>query len=290
MGERVTPPEAPGPQPKPAKALPRAVNLFRVGTARLPRQSAATEGRAVRRGSGRLGEASLPTAGLLALLLAGCASTRDDRAELRMPQSQQPVVVDGHLDESCYRAAPLLNRLVVAGAPAQAAPSTRVWAFWNPERLVFAFDVTDSDLVAQPPSSREHDVDAQDRVEIFLWSGRSSDRYYCLEVGARGAVHDYAARFYRRFDDAWSPSRWRQAVAPTPQGYQVEVEFSREALEAMGFPLAPGQRFRLGLFRADFRSGASEPAWLCWVDAHTPQPDFHVAGAFGEVILTDRQP
>ena len=126
-------------------------------------------------------------------------------------------------------------------------------------------------------------MDSQDRVEIFLWSGRTNDVYYCIEIGARGAVHDYAARFYRRFDDAWSPARWRFAVTPRKGGYQVEGELSRAALEQMGFRLAPGQRLHAGLFRADFHPGVTEPDWLCWVDARGPQPDFHVAASFGEI-------
>ncbi len=178
----------------------------------------------------------------------------------------------------------------MAGTPGRAAPPTRAWIFWDADRLVFAFDVTDADLVAVPPSPNEHDVDRQDRVEVFLWTGRASDRYYCLEVGARGATHDYAARFYRQFDDGWSPAGWHHAVAPAPKGYQVEIELSREALEHMGLRLGAGERFRAGLFRADFRSGAAEPTWICWVDAHTRQPDFHVAGAFGEILLSDHQP
>jgi hypothetical protein len=56
-------------------------------------------------------------------------------------------------------------------------------------------------------------------VELFLWSGRETDAYFCLEIAAAGAVHDDEAKFYRRFDDAWRAGGWGYAVKPRPGGY-----------------------------------------------------------------------
>ena len=173
-----------------------------------------------------------------------------------------------------------------AGALKTTPQATRAWLAWSADALCFAFDVRDAALVTKPASANERDVDPQDRVEIFLWSGRERDGYHCIEVSASGAVHDYAARFYRRFNDAWSPVGLRTAVRRTPRGYAVEGVIPRAAMEAMGFHLRPGETLRCGLFRADFRPGAPDaPAWITWVDARTPEPDFHVAAAFGEIIL-----
>jgi len=208
-------------------------------------------------------------------------------AHIAVPRLDAPVIVDGQLTEACYSRTPLVHRFVIAGAPDKTPPRTRAWLFWQQERLIFAFDVEDAENVAAPERGQERDVDSQDRVELFLWSGRTNDAYYCIEIGARGAVHDYAARFYRRFDDTWSPVLWKYAVAPALDGYRVEGELSREALARMGFQLVPGARFYVGLFRADFRPTApDDPIWICWVDARGPQPDFHVAGSFQEIILS----
>ena len=221
----------------------------------------------------------------LALALSGCAhrsSKNSTSAVLRVPFLDCPVTVDGNLDEPCYRLAPLVADFVIAGAPGRRAAATSAWLFWSEERLVFAFDCDDTACVTSPPTSSEHDVDPQDRVELFLWSGREADGYCCIEVAARGAVHDYAARFYRRFDDAWSPRGWQCGVKLRPGGYRVEAALSRAALEAMGFHPRAGARLRAGLFRADFAPGKPDATdWITWVDARTPQPDFHVAAAFG---------
>jgi len=177
----------------------------------------------------------------------------------------------------------------VAGAPTATAPGTRAWLFWSEGRLLFAFDCEDGRVVARPPSTSERAVDPQDRVEIFLWSGRAEDGYYCLELSPAGAAHDYRARFYRQFDDVWSPAGLRWSAAPTARGYSVEGELPRDGVEAMGFRLRAGERWRLGLFRADFDSDApgAEPRWIAWVD-HGGTPDFHVAGSFGHAVLEER--
>ena len=222
----------------------------------------------------------------LALCFSGCASgPKAVPLGATVPYLRETVVIDGRLTEPCYLRAPLVSRFGVAGASDKTPQPTSAWLFWNSERLTFAFEVIDAEIVATPESEREHDVDLQDRVELFLWSGRTNDAYYCLEIGARGAAHDYRARFYRQFDDTWSPAGWRHAVTATSTGYQIEGELSRAAMERMGFRLAPGERLRAGLFRADFRSGVSEPDWLCWVDALAPQPDFHVTDSFGEIMF-----
>jgi len=227
--------------------------------------------------------------GMLALTACGASFASP---LLKIPEFRGDLKVDGRLDEVCYRTRPLVKGFVVAGAPNRKAPRTRAWLFWSPERLVFAFDCEDDDIVAAAESRNEMDVDNQDRVELFLWSGREADAYACIEIGARGAVHDYRARFYRQFDSAWSSAGWRYAVSTTAKGYRVEGEISREAMGKLGFHLSPGTRLRAGLFRADFASHKPglEPTWITWVDARGPKPDFHVAQSFGEVVLTSKRP
>ena len=212
---------------------------------------------------------------------------QSSRPPLEIPHVECPVVIDGHLDEPCYQQASRVSDFVVASKPLQHAPPTDVLIFWNAERLVFAFDVVDREVRAAPPSPRESDVDLQDRVEVFLWSGRDRDAYACIEIGAKGAVHDYLGRFYRRFESSWSPRVWSHAVSWSPRGYRVELALPAAELQQLGLTLAAGTRWRLGLFRADFSSAGGNvlPAWVTWVDAGTPEADFHVAEAFGEMVL-----
>lgn len=233
-------------------------------------------------------------AAIAAALLTGACAGAPPRA-LIVERIDEPIVVDGRLDEACYqRAAPRdgfpFDRFVVASAPDRTPQRTRAWLFWNDEHLFLAFDCEDRDVVARPPSSREHDVDEQDRVELFLGSA-VDDWYACIEIGARGAVHDYRARFHRRFDDSWRAAGLETAVTSDATGYRVEAALPRSLLEELGLRLAPGTTLRAGLFRADFESDApSAPTWITWIDARLAEPDFHVAGSFGTLTLVPARP
>lgn len=219
---------------------------------------------------------------LMAVITAACAGCQS-LAVLRVAECRERFEIDGRLDEDCYVKTTPVRDFVIAGQPGKAAALTKAWVFWRPEQFVFAFACEDATIIAQAPTGNESDVDGQDRVEIFLWSGRPQDAYYCIEIAARGVVHDYRSRFYRQFDSAWSVPGWRYAVLPTEKGYCVEAALTRSAMQQCGFDLRPGERFRAGLFRADFKSSQAgvEPDWITWVDARTPQPDFHVAESFG---------
>ena len=224
---------------------------------------------------------------LCGVLFLAAAKPNHTAQLLAVPEWSGALKVDGNLDELCYRSALPLTNFVVAGQPGKQPPRTRAWLFWNVERLLFAFECEDDKIIAAPPSKDERDVDGQDRVEIFFWSGRTADSYACFEIGARGAVHDYQARFYRKFDSAWKPEGWTYATSLTAKGYRVEGEISRRAMKQLGFDLKPGARIRAGLFRADFSSirADEEPLWITWVDAAGPKPDFHVAESFREIVL-----
>lgn len=240
--------------------------------------------------AGRIALAIAATAAI-AIAIVGSGSVAHGQSPspvLEIPHLDCPVVIDGRLDENCYQQAARVPAFVVAShATTHHAPATEAMVFWNEEHLVFAFDAVDRRVRASRPGKRESDVDRQDRVEVFLWSGRAEDAYGCIEIGAMGAVHDYLARFYRRFDSTWSPGKWSHAVSWTPRGYRVELELPAETTLKLGLGLAPGARWRLGLFRADFTPGGhyGAPTWVTWVDARTPEADFHVAESFGEMVL-----
>jgi len=222
------------------------------------------------------------------LLLTACAHVpRDQVMVLPIAHLNEPVQVDGRLDEPCYQRLTPVTDFKVASRPAAEATPTQAWLQWNEDGLWFAFAAQDTTVMAAPPTGDEHAADAQDRVEIFLWP-EDSRRYFCLEIAPDGAVHDYAARIYRQFDDSWTPPGARFAARRTADGYAVEGFIPAIALYAMGVrSWKPGTRFQLGLYRADFRPEApDDPIWLTWVEPHLPKPDFHVRATFAPVELT----
>lgn len=224
------------------------------------------------------------------LILAGCASTKLETANLlRVPYLSTPIQVDGNLSEACYRDSAPLTAFRVAGDSTAKCPPTKAWLFWNEDGLICSFSCEDASPAWAPPTADEHNVDGQDRSEVFLWTGGKKDLYHCIEVAPGNAVHDYQARFYRKFDDAWAPGgKAEYRASLTPSGYTVEVMLPRTAIEAMGLKLAAGKRFKLGLFRADYDKFSGQPVWITWVDRGRAPADFHVAESFGTAELSHR--
>src|SRR5574341_829356 len=84
------------------------------------------------------------------VLVAGCAQPRMAIHELR-----GDLRVDGNLDEPCYRLAEALADFHVACEPRKTAPPTRAWVFWEPRKLVFAFECRDGAIIAAPETGDE---------------------------------------------------------------------------------------------------------------------------------------
>lgn len=225
---------------------------------------------------------------LVVLLLTGCTQgPRDPAPTFGITRLIELLQVDGRLEEPAYQHVVPVTDFKVASQPGAKASPTQAWLLWNEAGLWFAFAAQDTTLVAAPPTAEEHAVDTQDRVELFLWP-QGSRRYFCLEIAPDGAVHDYAARIYRQFDDSWTPAGARFAARRTTDGYAVEGFLPVAALRAMGVrSWGPGVRLHVGLYRADFRPEApDDPVWLTWVEPNLPKPDFHVRATFGPVSLT----
>jgi len=223
---------------------------------------------------------------VIALAVMGCATyTHEPPNLLRVPYLSDLITADGNFDEACYAQHAPLTSFVVAADHVRKPPLTKAWLFWNDQGLVCSFQCADSTPAWAKPDANEREVDGQDRVELFLWNGKPGGPYFCIEAAPAGAIHDYEARFYRKFDDTWSPvGEWMHKAALTPGGYAVEMLIPKSAIEAMGLKVESGSRFKIGLFRADFDTLNGQPTWITWID-HGREPDFHTADSFGAALL-----
>lgn len=171
-------------------------------------------------------------------------------------------------------------------------PSTHLELQWREEALHFLFEVEDPDVVVASEWQGESTVDGEDRVELFFARDDALSQYYCVEVDPLGRVHDYSARHYRQFDSKWRCDGSLTRGERTPEGYRVTGSIPRATLEAMlGKPFTLGTSFKLGVFRAEFRTserdapGTRVENWISWVKPDASQPDFHVPSAFRDVTL-----
>ena len=194
-----------------------------------------------------------------------------------------PIQVDGRLNEPVWGTS---ERLTAFSYPwsKRTAQATEFRSVADDERLYFAFQVSDRDVVVAKDFAGESTLDQEDRVEVFIARDARLSRYFCLEIDPLGRVHDYAASHYRKFDSGWNCPGLRAAGRIAPGGYTVEASIPLTTLsEMMGCPVSRGSKLRIGLFRAEFRQGAHGEAadnWLSWVKPDVPKPDFHVPSAF----------
>jgi hypothetical protein len=196
-----------------------------------------------------------------------------------------PIQVDGRLNEPVWDTAERQTHFLYPWSN-RTAPATEFRALADDERLYFAFQVSDREVVVVKDFAGESSLDQEDRVEVFFARDATLSRYFCLEIDPLGRVHDYAASHYRKFDSSWNCPGLRAAGRIAQGGYTVEASIPLTTLsELMGRPVLPGSSLRIGLFRAEFRQGALGDAadnWLSWVKPDVPKPDFHVPSAFAD--------
>ena len=221
---------------------------------------------------------------ILLLCAAGCAGNRCPETYDVHYLSRAEINIDGIINEPVWKRA-VSEKDFIFPWEQRDAPLTKFRAFCDDEFFYFCFQVHDEDPVFEEKFESESVVDVEDRVEIFFARDAKLKEYYCLEVDPLGRVHDYAARYYRKFDSTWKCSGLRTAAAITKTGYEIEGSIPLKTLEELGLPsLHSGSILRIGLFRAEFSRGQGsdlEQHWISWVDLSKYKPDFHIPEAFG---------
>jgi hypothetical protein len=148
----------------------------------------------------------------------------------------QPLQIDGRLDEACWKAAPRSSRFVDLVSGEAAIHDTRTAVLWDDEYLYVGFWIEEPCLVATM-TERDDLVWKENDVEVFI---AGKDAYYEFEINALGTI--YEALFV--WEDAYERGEFCK-----------EPEFARDAPGArpwngVGFqdhPRGP----RLGFFKWD---------------------------------------
>lgn len=210
-------------------------------------------------------------------------------AQYDVVRRESKVALDGKVDETVWTEVPALAGAFHFPWAPQEAPATVFRAFSDGEDFYFSFVVKDKQVLAAEQWQDESTVDGEDRVELFFAGApvdrpgeNGMERYYAIEVDAKGRVHDYAIAYYRQFDSDWALTGLESKAVLTGDGYSVEGKIPLKVLQDLH--LLRDGLMRTGVFRAEFSpSGGTEPRaeWISWVNPNTPQPDFHVDSAFG---------
>jgi len=171
------------------------------------------------------------------------------------------------------------------------SPKTKFLTLHNDQFLFLRFDVEDNNVLIHKESEDKMNVAQSDRVEIFYRENKKMDSYFCLEVDPNGRVLDYAASFYRKFNNNWV---WpKDHILTTGKkylnGYKVYITLSIQSLRDLR--IMRKNKIQVGIYRGDCKSLPSrkqkeaEINWISWVTPKTERSDFHVSSSFGILTL-----
>ncbi|MCC5877808.1 MAG: carbohydrate-binding family 9-like protein [Candidatus Sumerlaeia bacterium] len=165
------------------------------------------------------------------------------------------IVIDGRVDEKAWLAAPVLSFYQpITHAPATSKTEGRI--LWDDTHLYVSFVAEDHDLRATE-SRRDHPVFYDDCLEFFF-QVEGANRYYNIEINAKGTVFDARGGSPRDFKF----ENMRHAVhldgtlndsSDVDTGWSLElaIPFS-DIVELNGQPPQPGDRWRFHLSRYDY--------------------------------------
>ena len=167
------------------------------------------------------------------------------------------------------------------GKNADPALETQVRALWSPQDLYLRFECRYRETFvfedSDPTGRRDHLWD-RDVAEAFLQPDPSRERFYReFEVSPNG-MWIALDIFPGGLADLKSGLQRSVVVDKKSQRWSAELEIPMKSLTTAFDPAA--------IWRANFYrvEGRREPrAYLAWQPTNTPQPNFHVPQAFGEL-------
>ena len=201
-----------------------------------------------------------------------------------------PIKVDGKLDDTAWKKAPLVGDFVntLDGSPSTYKTEARV--LYDENFIYFSFRCADDNIWSTMKRRDEH-LWEEEVVEVFLQADPNQPSYIELEVNPLGAMLDIymlAARKPLHYE-SWNSEklRWAVQVDGTVDGKPGDREWTCEialpledVVTAPHNPPLPGDRWRMNLYRGEQRP---TPANLAW--SPTLRDDFHIPQRFGEIVF-----
>ena len=233
---------------------------------------------------------------LLLVLGVGCLFVFTAKAQTsRLPVYQVerrsgPIKVDGKLDDTAWKKAPLVGDFVNNSDGSQSTYKTEARVLYDENFIYFAFRCGDGNIWSTMKRRDEH-LWEEEVVEVFLQADPNQPSYIELEVNPLGTMLDIymlAARKPLHYE-SWNSERlrWAVQVDGTVDGKAGDREWTCEIalplediVTARHHPPLPGDRWRMNLYRGEQRP---TPAGLAW--SPTLRDDFHIPQRFGEIVF-----
>ena len=209
-----------------------------------------------------------------AVLLASSFAAGQVAREATAVKVDEPIRIDGVLDEAAWKRAPVLSDFVQfqpeRGAPASVRTSVRI--LYDGTAVYFGFENTDPEMdkIAARISKRDSDLKEDDAVAVWLdtYGDRRASYYFMtnlLGTQCDGRVTDNGLTT----DTTWD-GVWKSAARKTETGWTAEI-----AIELSSLKYKPGQKrgWGLGLARI-FPRRLENSTWQGLVDSPTRVSQF----------------
>ncbi len=189
------------------------------------------------------------------------------------PKTDTPPVLDGKLDDACYKAAARLIGFRDMSSAKLAQVPTECLLARDDNRLYIAFRCTEPEMagLVAKVTARDAPVFADDSVEIFLQPEPGSADYLHFAVNALGARFDE-----RKYDTTWD-AEWEATAARGEGEWTVEIALP---FASLGLTPRTAPTWRANFCRNRPHGGASPLSqWSCtYVGYHVPERFGKVAG------------
>jgi hypothetical protein len=217
--------------------------------------------------------------GTVAIIMTslGCQSVAPSSVQTQdvylVHESEQPITIDGRLDEPVWQRADVLSRFFVFSPEnARINSPTEVRMLWDAEFFYLAYQCEDKDIwsFSDKPDDSLWDGDV---AEFFVKPSRDQMLYYEFVIAPNATVFDarYPSRGAggaNRFKAWESGIRVASTVNGTDNdygdedlGYIIEVAIPWEAFREAGKP-SIGTEWTFGAFRYDYSKLFEEPLLL----------------------------
>ena len=204
-------------------------------------------------------------------------------------RAEQPIRVDGRLDEAAWQAAAWTEDFVDIEGPSKPAPRlrTRARMLWDSTNLYIAAELTEPDVWGTI-TQRDAVIFRDNDFEVFIDPDGDTHQYYELEVNALRTAWDLLlVRPYRDGGPAingWdihglqvgtSVDGTLNRPGDTDRGWTVELALPWAALQEAAHraaPPAPGDQWRINFSRVEWRTEARGGRYVKVLDATTGRP------------------
>ena len=212
--------------------------------------------------------------------LVGSLCSANDSYEIKVypcPRSDAPITVDGKLDESAWKKAPLVGGFTQYNKPVMVKPQTFFRVLYTDTHLVFGVTCDEplmKKLVPVAQARDAHAVFSTEAVELFVDPKHDHGNYYQFAVNAAASMYDSF-----KTEPTWSGDI---EAKTTLQKDHWTLEF---AIPWKDLRVQPKPGMVLGINLCRDRLLGNSKLWCNWSQT---KANFHDPERFGHLVLSPK--